>query len=1600
MKKKLFSLILIAMFVVSGLVGGAVLFSADSFLTISTSESKEESGETVKSQATGNWSNYASNGWHVGNKNGKVVYEIYDEMDLVTLAVRHCNAGIGLSYSNKLYSVCGLSGYNSVDVYLENDLDMSAHYWDCPIGNGNYQFKVNFYGQGHTISGLTFNMSSSTIQSKIKPYEGKYGIGLFGVVGDNVNISDLTLSGGSFYVNTNSTSISVRMGAVVGMTITDARVILSNVINNMSYLEMAYQYATNSAIGGLVGTCYKGTINDCFNFSRIEGRSNTVLGGLVGTSDQYCDMRRCGNFGEVEGYLTSASSSGFGGIIGAINEGTSWSILEDCVNYGYINTYASSTSYQTSCVGGIIGMGINAVYVNRCLNYGKVRGTNYVGGIAGRMGLPKTSIKILWFIIELSAAKENVLIANSMNLGAVSGTSTWGKLCGEMNGSENIKACYVIDSANKIGNWNNGSVSSYNIDYWSGSALHNAEFYRGSYSLHGYDFSGTQNHSVYGWKRITVGLNNGGEWTVTTLLYDYYNGTSSTINFNSSYKYSLVPSSLIGTGTLTTKYKRSGSTSYVFTDDKTSSNYADDRDLMKVEFNKVSGNKTSWETVAFNGGNFYFLKGLANSIRNSLKLEYNNNNFTSPVVSSASSNVSVKNVSLSTTSSSTNRTTKLNFTTGSTSSASFTITFQSVAKPLKINYKLVKVSRTNQGNNLAKSSDPLKDSGIVKFGNSNSVNSLKNSFFSLKSGILNKTCYFKESISTEIYPENGYAVMYVLNKTADDGDTFKVSYSGGNWHADEPRSVASWQSEQAGEHKNNIPIFVSNGIQTSNPIVSDVKAANCSTAKVEYKFSYDVSGKEKALNIYVLPIRYQNIYLTMVEDDVEEIIWGKSVNGDVSIANDNTVIKLQKISTAEIGKGIYAFNSSGKDIDGLKGFPSVVSQDKKVVLKREATSNLILEHDKHGWQDSKFKYGYSYTFYVTSYTSRSNYVLELNGDSLLKSGLQLDREQEISLSMKEILAKCISQDEEGARNYSNLHIIIVRQKLNYTFNFIDKISSYTNPSIYNNGNIGGESTAYVSGSNPQEKIFQVEHERDNQTATVNYNFSPSNGYKFNGTSFTNYESIQNGTSITKTHFQTMLDDYMSAHHWNVGELRKSGDIYILDIYVYYQLQTYALNLSSVIYNTSGGTTLEKASFALSSAQINNGTADVHYYKPSNLSVGNVADARFLGWYLNGTNLLSLNQDYKFLIDPQVLVNNNLASINGDLNNTNESGAGGYQLNLVAKFAKYSVDSGSLANAGATKVVNISTADDLVKLSTKVRNGESFAGYVFRQTNDIDMSGVVLNPIGTNEHPFSGTYDGQNHIISNLKFVNNSYSQNLYNNGLFGYTDGATIKNLTIRDSDYTAFNTAGIFVANAKDTTLEHLNNFNSDLSLGEVEFYNLYREKVVGSHTFDYVIKREVIEDGNKIEIVPQELINAGINSYVATIYTLDENGNGRDNFGGLVGKMSGGKIFASSVNSSIVSDSSTLNNVNGLVGRFTSGTIDQCAVENTANNGNALISVANTPNGITNCYYRYYTTYPSGTSSTKYVGTNQNGNNPTDGKVWFKLANGNWALRVLYWN
>ena len=88
---------------------------------------------------------------------------------------------------------------------------------------------------------------------------------------------------------------------------------------------------------------------------------------------------------------------------------------------------------------------------------------------------------------------------------------------------------------------------------------------------------------------------------------------------------------------------------------------------------------------------------------------------------------------------------------------------------------------------------------------------------------------------------------------------------------------------------------------------------------------------------------------------------------------------------------------------------------------------------------------------------------------------------------------------------------------------------------------------------------------------------------------------------------------------------------------------------------------------------------------------------------------------------------------------------------------------------------ISSAELLLKLSTEYnKDSAKFSGKYWKQTNDIDMSGVKFTPIGATT-AFSGTYDGGNFEIKNL-----SISSSAANVGLFGIIgNNATIKNVVL-----------------------------------------------------------------------------------------------------------------------------------------------------------------------------------------------------------------------------
>jgi len=102
--------------------------------------------------------------------------------------------------------------------------------------------------------------------------------------------------------------------------------------------------------------------------------------------------------------------------------------------------------------------------------------------------------------------------------------------------------------------------------------------------------------------------------------------------------------------------------------------------------------------------------------------------------------------------------------------------------------------------------------------------------------------------------------------------------------------------------------------------------------------------------------------------------------------------------------------------------------------------------------------------------------------------------------------------------------------------------------------------------------------------------------------------------------------------------------------------------------------------------------------------------------------------------------------------------------------------------GEAADLEIGTVDELVAFATAVNDGNKYEGKTVVLTDDIDLSSVAnWTPIGNNVNYFWGTFDGQNHTISNMTINVNDSSVYQYV-GLFGGVKKATVKNLTVEDA--------------------------------------------------------------------------------------------------------------------------------------------------------------------------------------------------------------------------
>lgn len=152
-------------------------------------------------------------------------------------------------------------GNLSLNCTLTHDIDLSGTEWE-PVGDRNNVYTGTFDGNGHTISNLTITKENLSFGDDC---------GMFGRVGTNATIKDLTLESVRLNVGADGIPIGALAGSNQG-TISNCKV-----SGNISVTNNEMQY-----VGGIVGWMESGVIQYCHSSASIQGGNSEYVGGVLG----------------------------------------------------------------------------------------------------------------------------------------------------------------------------------------------------------------------------------------------------------------------------------------------------------------------------------------------------------------------------------------------------------------------------------------------------------------------------------------------------------------------------------------------------------------------------------------------------------------------------------------------------------------------------------------------------------------------------------------------------------------------------------------------------------------------------------------------------------------------------------------------------------------------------------------------------------------------------------------------------------------------------------------------------------------------------------------------------------------------------------------------------------------------------------------------------------------------------------------------------------------------------------------------------------------------------------------------------------------------
>ena len=151
---------------------------------------------------------------------------------------------------------------------------------------------------------------------------------------------------------------------------------------------------------------------------------------------------------------------------------------------------------------------------------------------------------------------------------------------------------------------------------------------------------------------------------------------------------------------------------------------------------------------------------------------------------------------------------------------------------------------------------------------------------------------------------------------------------------------------------------------------------------------------------------------------------------------------------------------------------------------------------------------------------------------------------------------------------------------------------------------------------------------------------------------------------------------------------------------------------------------------------------------------------------------------------------------------------------------------------------------LARLAKEVNEGNNaYTGATVALGNDLNLNNEVWTPMGTEEHPFNGTINGNDKVISNLTS----------DSGLFGVLSSATVNKVKIKDFTISGQKAVGAVAAKAISSTISSCEIANgtveSKLSEGHTTFDELWGEgsqagAVVGLASNSFTAQNNNIHD------------------------------------------------------------------------------------------------------------------------------------------------------------